>query len=205
MVNSIARAVNLCENTLAFGKAEETAPRLSKVDLGEIIDEVLTSERLAIGEAELHLTSDVPENFHLHADPEQLFRVVSNLVRNARQAILAARQSGEIVISAWEDDKHWVICVSDDGPGLPPKARENLFRPFQGGTRKEGTGLGLAISSELMRGSRGASWCLNAATTKEPNSPFAYPRTASTSLSPEPPPQRERKKKADLPLAKRFP
>ncbi|MCF3593465.1 HAMP domain-containing histidine kinase [Rhodobacteraceae bacterium LMO-12] len=155
LVNSIARAVNLCENTLAFGKAEETAPRLSKVDLGEIIDEVLTSERLAIGEAELHLTSDVPENFHLHADPEQLFRVVSNLVRNARQAILAARQSGEIAISAWEDDKHWVICVSDDGPGLPPKARENLFRPFQGGTRKEGTGLGLAISSELMRGHGG--------------------------------------------------
>ncbi len=155
LVNSIARAVNLCENTLAFGKAEETAPRLSKVDLDEIIDEVLTSERLAIGEAELHLTSDVPENFHLHADPEQLFRVVSNLVRNARQAILAARQSGEIAISAWEDDKHWVICVSDDGPGLPPKARENLFRPFQGGTRKEGTGLGLAISSELMRGHGG--------------------------------------------------
>jgi signal transduction histidine kinase len=45
--------------------------------------------------------------------------------------------------------------VSDTGPGLPPKAREHLFQPFQGGARKDGFGLGLAIAAELVRGHGG--------------------------------------------------
>lgn len=44
-----------------------------------------------------------------------------------------------------------VIEAEDDGPGLPPKARDNLFRPFAGSARPGGTGLGLAIAREVMR------------------------------------------------------
>ena len=40
--------------------------------------------------------------------------------------------------------------VRDSGPGVPEKARANLFRAFQGGARKGGSGLGLAIAAELM-------------------------------------------------------
>jgi len=43
------------------------------------------------------------------------------------------------------------IEVADDRPGLPPKARENLFRPFFGSARPGGSGLGLAIARELVR------------------------------------------------------
>ena len=49
----------------------------------------------------------------------------------------------------------WSIKVSDTGPGLPPKAKEHLFQPFQGGVRKGGIGLGLAIAQELIRGHGG--------------------------------------------------
>ena len=155
LVNSITRAVNLCENTLAFGKAEEPAPRLMQVALDEIVGDVVAAERLAIGESDLRLVTDIPEGFTLRADPEQLYRVIGNLARNARQAILATGQPGEIAIAAREEEGDWVILVADTGPGLPKKAREHLFRPFQGGTRKEGTGLGLAISAELVRGHGG--------------------------------------------------
>jgi signal transduction histidine kinase len=155
LVNSITRAVNLCENTLAFGKAEEPAPRLMQVDLGEVVGDVVASERLSIGEADLRLVEDIPADFRLRADPEQLYRVMSNLVRNARQAILATGAPGEISISARDEVENWVIRVSDTGPGLPKRARDHLFRPFQGGTRKEGTGLGLAIAAELIRGHGG--------------------------------------------------
>jgi len=48
-----------------------------------------------------------------------------------------------------------VITVADTGPGLPKKAQDNLFRPFEGGTRREGTGLGLTIAAELVRGHGG--------------------------------------------------
>ena len=155
LVNSITRAVNLCENTLAFGKAEEPAPRLMQVALDDIVGDVVAAERLAIGAADLRLEVAIPEGFLVRADPEQLYRVIGNLTRNARQAILAGGGTGQIAISARDDGTDWVICIADDGPGLPPKAREHLFRPFQGGTRKEGTGLGLAISAELIRGHGG--------------------------------------------------
>ena len=91
----------------------------------------------------------------LRADPEQLFRVLSNLMRNARQAIEATGQPGTIELSAGEDETEWWIRVGDTGPGLPAKAREHLFAAFQGGARKGGTGLGLAISAELVRGHGG--------------------------------------------------
>jgi signal transduction histidine kinase len=91
----------------------------------------------------------------LRADPEQMYRVWANLVRNARQALEVTERQGEINVAANEDDAAWWIRVRDTGPGLPEKARDKLFLPFQGGARKGGSGLGLAISAELVRGHGG--------------------------------------------------
>ena len=155
LVGSIARAISLSESTLAFGKAEEPAPRLERIQLFSLIEDVIESERLAAGEADISFAEDVPVGMTLRADPEQLYRVISNLVRNARQAILTARQPGEICVSAVESDEDWTISVADTGPGLPPKAQEYLFQPFHGGVSKGGSGLGLAIASDLVRGHGG--------------------------------------------------
>jgi len=155
LVNSIRRAVSLCESTLAFGKAEEPAPTLTRFQLIDTVSDVLDSERLAEGSEAISFSEDIPAMMSLRADPEQLFRVVSNLVRNARQAIANTGQPGEINVSAYEDDDAWWIEICDTGPGLPPKAREHLFTPFQGGARKGGSGLGLAIAAELIRGHGG--------------------------------------------------
>ena len=156
LVGSITRAVHLCESTLAFGKAEEPSPTLTMLTLDDLVADVLDSERLAVGEADLSLSENIPPLFTLRADPEQLFRVVSNLVRNARQAIVASGKPGEINVSAYEDDDNWWIEIADTGPGLPKRAQEHLFTPFQGGVSKGGTGLGLAIASELIRAHGGA-------------------------------------------------
>ena len=155
LVNSITRAVHLCESTLAYGKAEEPAPTLSRFMLSDIVQDVLDSERLSIGACDVSLSEDVPANLMVRADAEQLYRVIANLVRNARQAIIASGQPGEINITAHEDDSSWKIQIADTGPGLPPKAREHLFTPFQGGATKGGSGLGLTISAELVRGHGG--------------------------------------------------
>ncbi|MCV6585466.1 MAG: HAMP domain-containing histidine kinase [Marinibacterium sp.] len=159
LVNSITRAVSLCEGTLAFGRAEEPAPTLTVFALEEVVCDVVDSERLAVGDANLRIVDDIPEGLSLRADPEQMYRVISNLVRNARQALLANPRPEpgmpEIRVSAGEDGHCWWIEVADNGPGLPAKAQEHLFTPFQGGARKGGSGLGLAISSELVRGHGG--------------------------------------------------
>ena len=156
LVNSISRAVHLCESTLAFGKAEEPAPRLSVVSLSEVISDVVESERIAVEDHDIDIVDEIPGGLQLRADPEQLFRVVANLVRNARQAMMAANRTGDISVRAREEVSAWYIDVCDEGPGLPPKAQEHLFTPFQGGITKGGTGLGLAIAAELVRGHGGS-------------------------------------------------
>lgn len=154
LVGSITRAVSLCEATLAFGKAEEPPPRLTRVALRPLAEDVIAGEGLDEGGTVSGLI-DVAPGLMLRADPEQLYRVLSNLTRNARQAIEALGTGGTIEISGGEDEGEWWIRVGDTGPGLPPKAREHLFTAFQGGIRRGGTGLGLAISAELVRGHGG--------------------------------------------------
>ena len=155
LVGSITRAVHLCESTLAFGKAEEPGPTLTMVSLTELVDDVFESERLAIGEHDIGFEADIPPGLLVRADPEQLFRVISNLVRNARQALMRAGQGGQIDLRAVDAEMAWELTLRDTGPGLPAKAREHLFQPFQGGASKGGSGLGLAIAEELVRGHGG--------------------------------------------------
>ena len=118
-------------------------------------DDVLDSERLAIGDDDVSLSEDIPAGLMMRGDPEQIYRVLSNLVRNARQAIVGSGRPGEIKVAARTEETAWIIEVADTGPGLPAKAREHLFQPFQGGVRKGGSGLGLAIVAELVRGHGG--------------------------------------------------
>ncbi len=158
LVGSITRAVSLCEATLAFGKAEEPPPRLTRFPIAALAAEVAEGEGLGPDAAPGGLVTcliDIPPNLILRADREQLYRVLANLMRNARQAIEATGEAGTIEIAAGEGEAEWWIRVGDTGPGLPPRAREHLFAAFQGSTRRGGTGLGLAIAAELVRGHGG--------------------------------------------------
>jgi signal transduction histidine kinase len=155
LVGSITRAVHLCESTLAFGRAEEPGPTLTMVLADALIEDAVDAERLASQGQGIEILTEAPAGLMLRADPEQMYRVLSNLVRNARQALGAAGRGGRIRLSAYEDETAWHLEVTDDGPGLPDKARLHLFTPFQGGARKGGSGLGLAIADELVRGHGG--------------------------------------------------
>jgi signal transduction histidine kinase len=155
LVSSISRAVGLCEATLTFGKAEEPPPTLTRFMLAELISDVVESEKVAVGDGSVEFLVDVAPTLAIRADHEQLHRVLTNLVRNARQAIEAKRRPGTIELAGGETEEGWWIRIGDTGPGLPERAREHLYQPFQGGTRKGGTGLGLAIAAELVRGHGG--------------------------------------------------
>ena len=121
LVGSISRAVALCEATLAFGRAEEPPPALNRVRLAAVVAEVIDGERMAAGEHAVSFSESVPAGMTIRADGEQLYRVLLNLVRNARQAIVASGMAGEIRVGAVEYDELWRITVSDTGPGLPPR------------------------------------------------------------------------------------
>lgn len=155
LLGSLDRAIHLTEATLAFGRAEEPAPKLTRVGLRALVEDVFENERLSDDSAGIVYGCDVAAGLMLRADPEQLHRVLSNLVRNARLAIAATGHPGRVTITGRDTDDGWEIEVQDTGPGLPEKARAHLFKPFHGGVRKGGTGLGLAICAELVKGHRG--------------------------------------------------
>src|SRR5690606_5011421 len=105
------------------------------------------------------LVNAVEPGFEIDADPEQLFRVLSNLARNAVQAMAGAGSDvlvRRLTIGAERVGGVARILVEDTGPGLPQKARDNLFAAFRGSARSGGTGLGLAIAHELVRAHGGA-------------------------------------------------
>ncbi|RXV61625.1 sensor histidine kinase [Roseovarius sp. A46] len=155
LVNSLTRAVHLCEATLAYGKAEEPAPKLARHNLADLVTDAIEGERLAAGDLAVGFENRVAADVVLRADAEQFYRVLTNLMRNARQAIVRAGVPGRIIVSAEADTRDWVIRVEDTGPGLPAKARDHLFEPFRGGASSGGTGLGLSIAAELVRGHGG--------------------------------------------------
>jgi signal transduction histidine kinase len=154
LLNSLSRAVNLCESTLAFGKAEEAAPTLRSFSMQRILDDVVEAETLTLTNGEVEIVVEDVAAVDMQADEDQIYRVLSNLVRNARQVLMAGA-GGRITLSGEETSDGWTVTVRDNGPGLPAKAIENIFKPFEGSVRKGGTGLGLAISAELVRGHSG--------------------------------------------------
>ena len=100
----------------------------------------------------VRLVKSLPARCTVSADPEQLHRILVNLMRNARQAIEgdAARSGhGTVRIGAEVRDAECVIGIADDGPGIPPRLSDRLFEAFVSGRASGGSGLGLTISREL--------------------------------------------------------
>lgn len=151
LIASLDRAIAFCNDTLRFGKAAERPPRLEPIALADLTAEVGDGLDLP-REGSVGWRVDMPPDIEVHADREHLFRVLNNLVRNAVQALEAqpAGSDASIAITAERRAPGVRITVADNGPGVPPKAREYLFQAFQGSVRKGGTGLGLAIAHELI-------------------------------------------------------
>ncbi|WP_246692477.1 MULTISPECIES: HAMP domain-containing sensor histidine kinase [unclassified Methylobacterium] len=159
LVGAIARAIRFCEASLAYGRVTERAPTLSSTPLAPLFAEL--PDLAALAARSVRVLVDAGE-CRVQADPEQLARALANLVRNAVQALDgAAVPEAAVRVTACRDAPGRVtILVEDNGPGLPARARENLFSPFQGSTRSGGTGLGLPIAAELI-GINGGSLTLD--------------------------------------------
>jgi len=159
LIASLDRAISFCTETLRYGRAEEERPERRRFPLVLLLEEVGESFGLpGHGRIRWHMEAD-PE-LHIDADRAQLYRILTNLVRNAIQVLEAPPQvlRPEIRILATQQGEMVLITVKDNGPGLPPRARANLFQAFQGSTRADGIGLGLAISAELTRAHGGEIW-----------------------------------------------
>jgi len=161
LVRALDRAIDYCQSTLSYGRAREAPPTIRVVQLQALVLEV--SDMLGLdNEKAVRFENQVPADVTIDADPDQMFRVLLNLSRNALQAMqtdgteMADAVINCLTIRAWQEDGNNCITVSDTGPGIPPDLHATLFKAFQSSSGPGGTGLGLAIAAELVRAHGGS-------------------------------------------------
>lgn len=158
---ALGRAAALTRNVLDYGKTAEPEPHAVRLPLAPALNAAAEDAGLEAGG--VRLVRVLPARFAVMADPDQLHRILVNLMRNARQAIEGdnlrpATRSGRGLIRVLAEKKNGmaVIRIVDDGPGIPERLAGKLFDAFvSGGGQGGGTGLGLTISRELAAGHGG--------------------------------------------------
>lgn len=151
LVASLDRAVELCSQTLSFTRDGVLPLTPARTDLHRLAEEagaeVLATARPDGGRVEAEWINDIPAGTLAQVDAAQLGRALVNLGRNAVQAgadrVRLSAQAGRAGALT--------LTIADNGLGLAPRARENLFQPFAGSARAGGIGLGLAIAREVLR------------------------------------------------------
>jgi PAS domain S-box-containing protein len=128
---------------LLFFARRESAPPAT-IDLVEMVRQQESVLRHLVSEG-IELTVELEdEAVPVVADPVGLRRMLLNLVINARDAV--EPEGGRISVRVEHTAARAVLEVADDGPGIPPEAREHLFEPFFTLRRQgRGSGLGLAV------------------------------------------------------------
>src|SRR6185437_2599242 len=157
LVHTLDKAIGFAQSVLDYGRQSGAPPRPVPINLKTLIDESLFDAGL-VSHPEIAVSSTVPAGISIKADPDQLARVFVNLLKNAREALEAAAgkiADPQVSVDYAESPASLTVGVADNGPGLPPRARENLFVAFEGSARAGGTGLGLAIARELIDATAG--------------------------------------------------
>lgn len=154
LIGTLDRAIAFCQATLAYGRAAEAMPTLREVVLRQLVAD--SGELLGLAEHPVvAFANDVPTDLSLPCDPDQMARVLLNLMRNSVQALTeAGAEAGRrptLTVKAEREVNEVVLRVIDNGPGVPERARANLFQAFRGSVSPGGAGLGLAIAAELVR------------------------------------------------------
>lgn len=158
LIRTLDRAVAYSEHVLAYGRAQEPPPTRSILSLHQVINDVIDMQGLS-SNAQIEVRNNVNPTLNIDADPEHLFRILTNLSRNAVQAMSMDQDQQGISRLTFDAARLGPVCrftVTDTGPGLPERARLNLFAAFRGSARSGGTGLGLAIAQELARAHGGS-------------------------------------------------
>jgi signal transduction histidine kinase len=152
LVTTLDKAIGFAQSVLDYGRESAAPPVPGPVDLRGLIEDAAFDARL-VGHPGIAFVNGAPEGLSINVDAGQLARVFVNLLKNAREAlesVAAPLVAPEVRVEVSQSEDGIVIAVTDNGPGLLPRARANLFVAFEGSARAGGTGLGLAIARELV-------------------------------------------------------
>ncbi|MBF0278154.1 MAG: PAS domain S-box protein [SAR324 cluster bacterium] len=154
IVSSGRRLYGLINDILDYSKMRQhaLALQLKPVDLKSIVEMVLSLSQPLVGEKQLELLNNIPDNFpSVLGDENRLQQIFYNLIGNA----IKFTAEGEVTVEARQHEDKVEITVSDTGIGIPNSKQKQIFQSFEQGdssTSREfgGSGLGLTISQQLV-------------------------------------------------------
>jgi signal transduction histidine kinase len=171
LIQTLERAIRLCQDSLDFAKSRPPRPRLGEVALQPLVSEVLIALQPS---ATTRIDNEVAPGSVVRGDPDQLHRLFLNLTKNALEAM---PEGGRLSFVSRHDGGSVLVEIADTGPGLPAAVQERLFQPFSSASPSAGTGLGLAISREIARAHGGE---LHLLATGEHGTTFSLSLPAAT-------------------------
>lgn len=154
----IHRTSQIVSRIRGLYKAEEI--RRTEADIKDLVDEAVATFQndqafdLPIGVFHGHLERPVP------VDRIQIQQVISNLLRNAMDASIMATNP-VVKVTTMQSRDHTVITVEDNGRGVAPERRREIFEPFET-DKARGLGVGLALCATIIRAHQGKIECLGA-------------------------------------------
>jgi len=155
--NDCDRLADLVKSGLSFVRPVEY--KLEPVDLGRVITNLMDRWRNRLARTQVKYNPQIEANIpQVEGDLRALEQVFTNLIDNAIQAMEPAggiltinvRHIGEA-----DERSHVEVNILDNGPGIPPEAKEHIFEPFFT-TKSSGTGLGLAIVKRIVTAHKGS-------------------------------------------------
>jgi signal transduction histidine kinase len=140
IISEVRRSNKTINDLLELARSKPL--KRSVVDCRQFLLDVIPLAHLpAVVEVEV----TVPAGLPLDTDPDQLARIITNLLINAGQALPSG---GHVRIDAHRENGTTVLRVTDDGPGIPPELREQVFQALFT-TKAKGSGLGLSLSRRI--------------------------------------------------------
>lgn len=175
------RLADLVDDLLNVGRIEQGRIEIRPVemDLGKLIEEVVSELQIQAKEKALNLTSQADLKLMVKADPERTRQVLINLIGNA----IKYTPAGSVTVSAEKTQNEVLVTVKDTGLGMSPEAQKKLFEKFyRVKTEKTraitGTGLGLWITKKLVE-MMGGKISVQSEEGKGSTFSFSLPRVAS--------------------------
>jgi PAS domain S-box-containing protein len=149
-------ARELTQEMLDFARGAEPVKR--PLQLSEVVEQ---AAQLGVQGSKARLKIELGAGiWRTEADPDQIRQVITNVVRNAAQAMtgpagvieLRLENHAQVTEGSFPAVRANYVCltIADNGPGIPPDRRAHIFEPFYT-TRERGAGLGLAITYNIVK------------------------------------------------------
>ena len=140
--------MSFVENYRKFTKLPD--PQMKETDLSSLIENNLMAATAFPGFKKIKKQLTIPEKLMVSTDEKLLSQVLTNLLKNAAEAMKSRSiEKPTLSMKVVDSGNRVSIEITNNGPEIPPEIREQIFVPFYT-TKKEGSGVGLSLSKQIM-------------------------------------------------------